>query len=73
MVAVDLCCIWDTSPTEREKGVLLMFCNQCEQTAKGTGCTVAGVCGKSADVAAIQDQLVYLLRRLAGLQKLADS
>lgn len=23
-----------------------MFCNQCEQTAKGTGCTVAGVCGK---------------------------
>ncbi|WP_022656306.1 hydroxylamine reductase [uncultured Desulfovibrio sp.] len=44
-----------------------MFCNQCEQTAKGTGCTVAGVCGKSADVAAIQDQLVYLLRRLAAL------
>ncbi len=44
-----------------------MFCNQCEQTAKGTGCTVVGVCGKSADVAAIQDQLVYLLRRLAAL------
>ncbi|MCD7983294.1 MAG: hydroxylamine reductase, partial [Desulfovibrio sp.] len=44
-----------------------MFCNQCEQTAKGTGCTVVGVCGKSVDVAAIQDQLVYLLRRLAAL------
>ncbi len=44
-----------------------MFCNQCEQTARGTGCTVAGVCGKSPDVAAIQDQLVYLLRRLASL------
>ena len=44
-----------------------MFCNQCEQTAKGTGCTVAGVCGKSADVAVIQDQLIYLLRRLAAL------
>lgn len=44
-----------------------MFCNQCEQTAKGTGCTVAGVCGKSAEVAADQDQLVWLLRRLAAV------
>ncbi|MGE9984604.1 hydroxylamine reductase [Desulfovibrio sp. SGI.169] len=44
-----------------------MFCNQCEQTAKGTGCATVGVCGKNADVAIIQDQLVYLLRRLASL------
>ena len=44
-----------------------MFCNQCEQTAKATGCTVAGVCGKSAEVAACQDQLVWLLRRLAAV------
>jgi hydroxylamine reductase len=44
-----------------------MFCYQCEQTAKGTGCTVAGVCGKTADVANIQDLLVYMLRGLSQL------
>ena len=42
-----------------------MFCYQCEQTAKGTGCTVHGVCGKSADVAALQDLLVYATKGLA--------
>ena len=42
-----------------------MFCNQCEQTAKGRGCTVLGVCGKTAPVAAQQDELVAGLRRLA--------
>jgi hydroxylamine reductase len=44
-----------------------MFCYQCEQTAKGTGCTVAGVCGKTADVSALQDLLVYVLRGLSQL------
>jgi hydroxylamine reductase len=44
-----------------------MFCYQCEQTAKGQGCTVAGVCGKTADVASLQDLLVYMLRRLSQL------
>lgn len=44
-----------------------MFCDQCEQTAKGTGCEIMGVCGKNADVAHEQDQLIYLLRRLAAL------
>jgi len=38
-----------------------MFCYQCEQTAKGEGCTVQGVCGKNPDVAALQDLLVYAL------------
>ena len=42
-----------------------MFCYQCEQTAKGTGCTVQGVCGKSPDVAALQDLLLYSLMRLS--------
>lgn len=42
-----------------------MFCNQCEQTAKGTGCTVQGVCGKQPDTAAIQDLIVYALRGLS--------
>ncbi len=42
-----------------------MFCYQCEQTAKGQGCSVSGVCGKNPDVAALQDLLVYALRGLA--------
>lgn len=42
-----------------------MFCYQCEQTAKGTGCTVQGVCGKSPDVAALQDLLLYALMGLS--------
>ena len=40
-----------------------MFCNQCEQTAKG-GCTEIGVCGKKQDVAALQDLLAYAVRGL---------
>ncbi|MBU0715734.1 MAG: hydroxylamine reductase [Verrucomicrobia bacterium] len=42
-----------------------MFCYQCEQTAKGTGCTVAGVCGKDAQTAALQDLLVYATKGIA--------
>ena len=36
-----------------------MFCYQCVQTAKGSGCTVSGVCGKKPEVAALQDVLVH--------------
>jgi len=42
-----------------------MFCYQCEQTFKGTGCTVQGVCGKQPDVAALQDLLIYSLMGLS--------
>jgi hydroxylamine reductase len=42
-----------------------MFCYQCEQTAKGTGCTVQGVCGKLPEVAALQDLLLYTLMGLS--------
>jgi len=42
-----------------------MFCYQCEQTAKGEGCTVLGVCGKDPQVAALQDLLIYSLQGLA--------
>ncbi|MGD1969997.1 MAG: hydroxylamine reductase [Desulfobacterales bacterium] len=42
-----------------------MFCYQCEQTAKGTGCTVQGVCGKQPEVAALQDLLLYMLMGLS--------
>jgi hydroxylamine reductase len=45
--------------------MLDMFCYQCEQTAKGEGCTKVGVCGKQPDVAAMQDLLVYVLKGLS--------
>lgn len=44
-----------------------MFCYQCEQTAQGKGCTVFGVCGKTPEVAALQDLLIYMLRGLSQL------
>ena len=42
-----------------------MFCFQCEQTAKGQGCTIAGVCGKKADTAQLQDELIGSLVEVA--------
>ena len=42
-----------------------MFCYQCEQAAKGTGCDAMGVCGKKPEVADMQDLLIYALRGLA--------
>jgi len=42
-----------------------MFCYQCEQTAKGTGCTIRGVCGKLPEIAALQDLLLYSLMGLS--------
>lgn len=42
-----------------------MFCFQCEQAIKGTGCTAIGVCGKQPDVAALQDLLIYTLKGIA--------
>ena len=42
-----------------------MFCYQCEQTAKGAGCTVSGVCGKEPTTAVMQDLLVYAIKDLS--------
>jgi len=42
-----------------------MFCYQCEQAAKGEGCTVRGVCGKDPTVAALQDLLIETLTGIA--------
>ncbi len=39
-----------------------MFCYQCEQTAKGQGCSQIGVCGKDDDTATLQDLLVHALK-----------
>lgn len=42
-----------------------MFCYQCEQTAKGTGCTTVGVCGKSEEVADLQDLVIHAAQGLS--------
>lgn len=44
-----------------------MFCNQCQETAKNTGCTISGVCGKKEDTANIQDLLMYACQGLSYL------
>ncbi len=44
-----------------------MFCYQCQETAGCKGCTVAGVCGKKPDVAAMQDLLVYVTKGLSAV------
>lgn len=42
-----------------------MFCYQCQEAAKGTGCTIAGVCGKTPDVSNLQDLLIYTVKGVA--------
>ena len=48
-----------------EKERLDMFCYQCSQTARGTGCTVRGVCGKEATVARLMDNLLISSKGMA--------
>ena len=54
--------IWQVKKEQKEAD---MFCYQCEQTAKGEGCTKAGICGKQPDVASLQDLLVHVLAELS--------
>lgn len=42
-----------------------MFCYQCEQTVGGKGCTKIGVCGKTPEIAALQDLLIYQLKGIS--------
>ncbi|MDD7372683.1 MAG: hydroxylamine reductase, partial [Sarcina ventriculi] len=44
-----------------------MFCYQCQETAGCSGCTVKGVCGKPADVARLQDLLIYVVKGLSAV------
>ncbi len=44
-----------------------MFCFQCQEAAKNIGCTVKGVCGKTANVAKIQDLLIYVTKGLSSV------
>ena len=42
-----------------------MFCYQCQETAKNSGCTIRGVCGKQEDTANLQDLLIYILKGIS--------
>jgi hydroxylamine reductase len=46
-------------------GTMSMFCYQCQEAAKNEGCTVRGVCGKTDEVAHIQDLLVFVLKGIS--------
>jgi hydroxylamine reductase len=50
-----------------------MFCYQCQEAAKGTGCTIAGVCGKKPETAGLQDLLIYTAKGISlYAEKLAE-
>lgn len=49
-----------------------MFCYQCQEAAGGKGCTKVGVCGKTADLAALQDLMIYGLKGISALGIKAD-
>ena len=42
-----------------------MFCYQCQEASKGVGCTIKGVCGKTPEVAGIQDLLLFVTKGIA--------
>ena len=46
-----------------------MFCYQCEQTANGKGCTRLGVCGKTPEIANLQDLLIFQLKGISCYSK----
>ena len=46
-----------------------MFCYQCEQTANGKGCTKLGVCGKTPEIASLQDLLIFQLKGISCYEK----
>lgn len=48
-----------------KKEALDMFCYQCSQTARETGCTVVGVCGKQPTVARLQDNLLFAIKGIS--------
>ena len=50
-----------------------MFCFQCQEAAKGDGCTIIGVCGKTDEVSNLQDLLVFVAKGVAVLNEIANS
>jgi len=49
-----------------------MFCFQCQEAARGTGCNVIGVCGKNENVAKLQDLLIYTLKGISYIKVKAN-
>eukprot|EP00741_Cyanophora_paradoxa_P005427 tig00000882_g5263.t1 len=66
----------ESKPIAESCGDAKMFCFQCEQTAFGKGCTTVGICGKTPEVAALQDLLVHRVQVMSWyahqLRKLAE-
>jgi len=50
-----------------------MFCYQCQEAAKGTGCTISGVCGKKPETAGLQDLLLYTAKGVAIVRQAAKA
>lgn len=50
-----------------------MFCYQCQEAAKGTGCTIKGVCGKSEEVSNLQDLLLYVTKGISYLAEIGQT
>jgi hydroxylamine reductase len=49
----------------KETQTMNMFCYQCEQASRGTGCITAGVCGKTPEAAALQDLIVHAVKGIS--------
>ena len=63
--------IIDLKNINRKKNTMSMFCYQCQETAKGSGCVTRGVCGKTDDVARMQDLLVWVTKGISILGTIA--
>ena len=50
-----------------------MFCYQCQEAARGTGCTIQGVCGKLPETAKFQDLLLHTIKSIAFFSKKTES
>lgn len=50
-----------------------MFCFQCQETARGSGCTVQGVCGKKAQTSMYMDVLIAVVRSLGVVAELTET
>ncbi len=50
-----------------------MFCFQCQEAANGTGCSIKGVCGKTDEVASLQDVLLFVTKGIAHVNQLASA
>jgi hydroxylamine reductase len=55
----------DTIKEKKRRNNMSMFCYQCQEASKGTGCSLVGVCGKSPEVSDLQDLLIYTVKGIS--------